>query len=308
MSNRGDRSMTSMRTNLTLGPVPYLWEGEKWRDFYFAVADESPVDSVCIGEVVCSKRVHFIEPYFDQVIDRLQRSGKKVRLAGLALVTLERERQMQARLLERGLPVEASDLSTLWQLKNKSHHVGPLINTYNASTAQVYAVAGAQSICLPHELPATSIKSIVQSQPGTMIEVFAFGRTSLAISARCAHARSKGKTKDNCQFVCGDDPDGLLLQTLDRQSFLTLNGVQTMSLHCHVLARELEALQSWGISSFRLSPQDCDMVSVSRVYRELIDKQIEPDHALEALAQCYGTVPFCNGFYHGRKGAAWVNG
>ena len=40
---------------LTLGPVLYNWQPERWRDFYFRIADEAPVDRVAVGEVVCSK-------------------------------------------------------------------------------------------------------------------------------------------------------------------------------------------------------------------------------------------------------------
>ena len=84
----------------------------------------------------------------------------------------------------------------------------------------------------------------------------------LAISARCAHARAKGNIKDNCKFVCGDEPDGLPLRTLAGQSFLTLNGVQTVSHTCQVLLPEIPELIDQGMSGFRLSPQNCDMVVV----------------------------------------------
>ena len=35
---------------LSLGPVYYLWDGPKWRDFYFRIADEAPIAHVTIGE------------------------------------------------------------------------------------------------------------------------------------------------------------------------------------------------------------------------------------------------------------------
>ena len=44
---------------LTLGPALFNWSPEKWRDFYFQIADEAPVDVVYVGEVVCSKRSPF---------------------------------------------------------------------------------------------------------------------------------------------------------------------------------------------------------------------------------------------------------
>ena len=89
---------------------------------------------------------------------------------------------------------------------------------------------------------------MLQAMPDFAFELFAFGRMPLAISARCAHARSKGLTKDNCQFICGEDPDGLPLRTLDRQSFLVLNGVQTMSNSCVVLLDDLAVLMEAGLT------------------------------------------------------------
>ena len=40
-------------TKLTLGPVLFNWTPEAWRDFYLRIADEAPVDTVCIGDKVC---------------------------------------------------------------------------------------------------------------------------------------------------------------------------------------------------------------------------------------------------------------
>ena len=50
------------KATLALGPVLYLWQGEKWRDFYFRIADEAPVSYDYLGETVCSKRFRFTEP------------------------------------------------------------------------------------------------------------------------------------------------------------------------------------------------------------------------------------------------------
>lgn len=298
-----------MRRNprLTLGPLYFLWEAEKWRDFYLRIADEAPVDRVIIGETVCSKRMHFMEPHAADVIDRLTSAGKEVILSTLALVTLERESQLVRGLARQDdYTVEANDLSALHCLSGKAHTVGPLVNVYNAATARLLAGRGATSICLPPELPAKSISEILAAAPDTDFEVFAFGRIPLAISARCAHARAKGHIKDNCKFVCGEEPDGLALRTLDGQSFLTLNGVQTVSNTCQVLLGEIPELLGEGIGGFRLSPQDCDMVDVARIYRSVLSGSSAPEEALVALSGVYEGVPFSNGFHHQREGAAWV--
>ncbi|MDR6820714.1 collagenase-like PrtC family protease [Neorhizobium sp. 2083] len=293
--------------SLTMGPVYYLWDGPKWRDFHFRIADEAPVDRVVIGETVCSKRQHFIEPHIAEVIERLEAAGKTVVLSTLSLVTLEREsRQIRELVADSEHLIEANDLSALGLLNGRPHSIGPLVNVYNAPTARLLAGRGANSICLPPELPFTSVEKIVAEAPAIAFEVFAFGRMPLATSARCAHARSKGRIKDNCQFVCGEDPDGLPVKTLDRQSFLALNGVQTVSHTCQALLGELAGLTACGISAIRLSPQDCDMVAVAKLYRAVLDDALDADEAIMQLREIYPAAPLSNGFHHAREGAAWV--
>jgi collagenase-like PrtC family protease len=291
---------------LTIGPVPYLWDGAKWRDFYFRLAESEQVDAVTLGEVVCSKRDHFTRPYLDAVVERLTASGKAVALASLALVTLEREAIATRKLAKSALPVEANDLSALRLLSGRPHLVGPFVNVYNGATARLLARQGATRICLGAELPSASIAAITAGAPELAYEIIAFGRLPLAISARCAHARAKGHSKDNCQFVCGEDPDGLDVDTLDGQAFLTINGVQTMSRHCQALLGDLPMLAGAGITHLRLSPQDCDMVAVAALYAAVRDGAMAVDEALVKLREIYPGAAFANGFLHGTAGMDWV--
>ncbi|QGG91037.1 MULTISPECIES: ubiquinone anaerobic biosynthesis protein UbiV [unclassified Agrobacterium] len=295
-------------TELTLGPVYYLWDGPKWRDFYYQIADEAPVDHIILGETVCSKRQHFIEPYLADVVERLERAGKSVAFSSLALITLERESRIVKELIETSdYPIEVNDLSAIGLIKGRRHLVGPLVNVYNGPTVRLLAQRGADRICLPPELPFSSIARIAADAPDVALEVMVFGRMPLAISARCAHARSKGRIKDNCQFVCGEEPDGLSIKTLDRQSFLVLNGVQTMSHTCQLLLSELKELQEAGVTGFRLSPQDCDMARIAVIFQETLSGSMEPQEAAELIGHTYPTAKFSNGFHHAQEGAAWVS-
>jgi collagenase-like PrtC family protease len=298
---------SSSAPTLSLGPVPYLWDGPKWRDFYFRIADEAPVSHVTLGEIVCSKRLHFTEPFAADVIERLEAAGKRVHLASLAMVTLEREsRHVRAMAADSLWPVEAGDLSALHVLNGRPHTIGPLVNVYNAATARLLSSRGAFSICLPPELPMASVAEIIKGAPDTDFEIFAFGRMPLAISARCAHARSKGLTKDNCQFICANDPDGLPVHTLARQPFLALNGVQTVSFTCQALIGELDELSAIGVRRIRLSPQDCDMVAVAQAHQDVLSGQIDGEEGLARLRTIYPGVPLSNGFFHDQAGAAFV--
>ncbi|MDP1731304.1 MAG: U32 family peptidase [Devosia sp.] len=291
--------MPATPMKLTLGPLLYLWDTPAWRDFYFRIADEADVDCVVLGEVVCSKRQHFHQPVLGEVIERLASAGKQVRLASLALVTLDRELKSSRHLAEQDdFAVEVNELAAHGAMRGRPHAIGPLVNVYNGATARFLASSGATSICLPPELPAASIKAILRDAPGIAFEVFAFGRVPLAISARCAHARIKGFTKDNCHFVCGEDPDGLPVDTLDGQSFLTLNGVQTMSSTCQSMITDVLALRAMGVAALRLSPQVCDMVAVARLFRAVADEELDPLEGLDHLRSAYPNAQFSNGFIH----------
>ncbi|MCP8937404.1 U32 family peptidase [Alsobacter sp. SYSU M60028] len=297
------------RPTLTLGPVLFHWDGPAWRDFHFRIADEAVIDEVYVGETVCSKRQPFIEPHLPEVIDRFTSAGKRVILSSLTLITLERELRATRDLAgQDDFLVEANDLAALRHLAGRPHAVGPIVNVYNAPTAALLAQRGAQVICLPPELPANSIRQIASATPQVAFEVFAFGRVPLAISARCAHARARGLHKDNCQFVCGQDPDGLRLDTLDAEPFLAINGVQTVSHACQSLVEDLDDLVAMGVRRFRLSPQRCDMVAVAQIHRDVLDGRLKAMEARASLAALYPEAPFSNGFLHGVVGAAWVEG
>ncbi|MDT9600873.1 ubiquinone anaerobic biosynthesis protein UbiV [Sphingosinicella rhizophila] len=297
---------------ITLGPLLFNWAADQWSDFYARIADEAPVDRVCLGETICSKRLPFYIDRIPEAIERLQRAGKAVILSSLALVTLLRERRMCADLVAAGdIEIEINDLTILVHLGGgRRFTVGPLVNVYNEGTLAWLAVRGASLICLPPELPFASIQTLAQAaaQAGVESEIWAFGRVPLAISGRCYHARVHGLAKDNCQFVCGEDLDGLKVETLDDEDFLAINGVQTLSFtYCSLLA-DLCRLQAAGVTSFRLSPHCCDMVAVAKLFRQALDGALDGAAATQALAALLPAAHFSNGFLDGSHGAASGHG
>lgn len=294
-----------MAVKLTLGPVLFNWTPEKWRDFYFKISDEAPVDIVYVGEVVCSKRTPFFADVFPDVLDRLKRAKKEIVISSLAMVMNRREANAMRDLAEdKMLTIEVNDVSALPPLRGRNHVIGPYINVYNEETLQYLSEHGARRICLSPELPFSSARILAARgrECKTDIEVQVFGRMPLALSARCYHARAHKLTKDNCQFVCGKDPDGLMLCTLDHQPFLAVNGVQTLSDSYLNLAGKIGEMRSAGIRHFRLSPQDCDMVQIAHYYRKFADGK-ESFKKIETLLP---NVRFSNGYYEGHEGHAWV--
>ena len=301
--------MTTAKTRLTLGPVLFNWSPEVWRDFYFRIADEAPVDSVIIGEVVCSKRAPFFAEHIPTVIERLQTAGREVVLASPILVTQDRERQAVRELVASAdgtFLIEANDMGCLAQLADRPHWVGPFVNVYNEATLAWMARRGAVSISLNGELTKAAVVALGRAAVplGVTLEVQVFGRLPLAISARCYHARARGLHKDNCRYVCAEDADGLAVTTLDGEEFLAVNGTQTLSHSSVGLVAEVAELQAAGISRLRLSPQTCDMVAVARLFRELADGAVEAGAARARLAELAGSFRLSNGFYHDREGVA----
>jgi collagenase-like PrtC family protease len=291
-----------MTTHLTLGPVLFNWSPEKLKDFYFRIADEAPVHTVFLGEVVCSKRQPFFAPHLPEVAERLTAAGKRVIFSSLALVLTKREVDLVRDLCTMDdVMVEANDLSACAQLIGKPHAIGPFVNIYNEGTRKVFEDQGATHISLAGELSRKSLAALAKDAKADL-EVQIFGRQPLAISARCYHARSYGLAKDSCKYVCEKHTDGMDLDTLDGDPFLAVNGLQTLSYTCANLIGELADMQSIGIRHFRLSPQDTDMVEVANLYRSVLDGIAEPQSATEKLDDLVEGMPFANGFYYATEG------
>jgi collagenase-like PrtC family protease len=295
-------------SELTLGPVLFNWSPERWRDFYFRIADEAPVATVYLGEVICFKRAPLFEPHLEAVAARLAAAGKTIVFSTLAEVMSKQERKLvESVCADPSVMVEANDGSALLALRGRPHHAGPFVNVYNERTVAVLARGGVCNVCLPPEMPATAIRVLgaEAAKLGVSIEVQVFGRLPLALSARCYHARAHGRSKDSCQFVCENDPDGMPLRTLEDQPFLAVNGIQTLSHDYLNLIGELAGLQAMGVTRFRLSPHSCDMVGVAAIFRAVLDRRIEvPDAAAQLDALKLG-APFSNGFYYGKPGHSW---
>lgn len=291
--------------DLTVGPNQFFWPAETVRDFYARMA-QSPATRVVLGELICSKRLPFWDNEIPAAIERLQAAGKQVALTTLALITLKRERKLTAELIELGLPVEINDLSALNLLpEGREFWVGPLVNVYNEGTVRFLARRGATRVCLPPELPLESVAALAAAARdcGVETEVWGHGRLPLAVSGRCYHARLHDRSKDSCQFVCGEDPDGRDVETLDGQPFLAVNGIQTLSQSTATAVHHVSALRDCGVGALRLSPQSRNFDAVVEGYAAVIAGTVAPD-ALTATLR--GSVPLgrlSNGFLTGPCGA-----
>lgn len=272
-----------MNGSLTLGPLLYHWKGEIWRDFYFWIADEAPVECVHLGEIVCAKRAPLIEAHMPAVLARLKAAGKEVVLSTPIMIAEARDVQLLLDVAAHDdMMVEANDVTALSLLTGRTHAVGPFVAVYNESTLARLVAGGAARVTLPFELPDQSVRTL-SARGLAQLEVQVFGRWPLAISARCYHARAYGRTKDACQYACGEDPDGLPVATLDDEPFLAINGVQPQTFAYGCLVGDTEQLAAAGVKRFRLSPQTGDMVAVARIFRDVLDGRIDAEDANRSL-------------------------
>ena len=293
--------------DLTIGPNFFFWQAETLRAFYRSLAS-APVARVVLGELVCSKRLPFWQVEIPGAVETLLAAGKEVAVTSLALITLKRERKLTADLAGMGMPVEVNDISALRHIPaGTPFWVGPLVNVYNEGTLRWLIRRGATRVCLPPELTLGSIAVLARlgREEGVPVEVWGHGRLPLAISGRCYHARLHDRMKDACQFVCGEDPDGRDVATLDGQPFLAVNGVQTLSQSTASMAHRVETLAEAGVASLRLSPQSQGFGRICAFYADRLAGRLTAP-ALEALLR--PMVPgqrLSDGFPAGPSGAAW---
>lgn len=297
---------------LTIGPILFHWTEMEKMDFYKRIADEAPVDTVYLGEVICSKRTPFFEHHYDEVAERLKKAGKRVVFSTLSEVMIKRDRKIIRDFCDRGVDkdeeIEVNDSSALFHISGKPHRLGTLMNVYNEETLKYLASKGAYHVGLLPEMPRDAIENITKAANDLEVstEVQIFGRASLALSARCYHARAHDRRKDNCQFICGQDPDGMDLNTLNGNPFLSINGMQTLSNAYLNLAYELDDLAEMGVSYFRLSPHTNNMVDTAKAFDSLMKKEINADEAVAKIRETGIAKPFANGFYHKKPGYTWV--
>ena len=199
---------------LSLGPVLYYWTREALLDFYAGVAD-SGVDIVYLGEVVCSRRHNLrLDDWLGLARD-LSASGKQVVLSSQALIESESDLKTLRRIAANGdFTVEANEMGAVRLLTGaRAFHRRTAPEHLQNETLAWFAELGATRFVLPLELSRDTLRELQAARPaGMQTEVFAYGRMPLAFSARCFTARHHNLPKDDCQFRCLEDADGLALQ------------------------------------------------------------------------------------------------
>ena len=301
------QSMQQPSLRLSVGPLQYWWPRERVLDFYAELAD-SPVDTVVLGEVVCSRRREFKLADWMALGRQLRAAGKEVLLATPTLVAGEAElRSVRDIAQQREFTVEAADasaLGVLLQSGTAGFALGPHLNIYSPQALREHAELGATRWCAPAELPLASVAGIHAAgvAPQLLTEVWAFGRLPLAFSARCFTARHHGLNKDHCDFRCRDDADGMLVRSGEGRDFLSLNGTQVHSAGVHALLEPPARLLAAGVGSLRLSACAEGFAHVLQVFDAVRRGELESPQAREALRELPLPGELIDGFAHARAG------
>jgi collagenase-like PrtC family protease len=288
---------------LALGPLLYYWERDAVLEFYERVR-AAPVDIVYLGETVCPKRRALKPADWLALAECLADAGKEVVLSTLALVEAESDLALIRRLVTNGrFAVEANDMAAVNMLSGETRFViGPHINAYNDETLALLAACGAKRWVVPVELDRDTVAALQRVRPSHLeTEMLAFGRLPLAFSARCFTARARNFSKDECEFCCGDYPQGMVLHTQEDEPFLALNGVQVQSARTYCLINHIDALHELSIDVIRLSPQRHGMLDIIGVFHAVLNGGVDIDMAAETLAS-FTSAGCCDGYWHGLPG------
>lgn len=288
---------------LALGPILYYWPRDAVFKFYETVAN-SAVDIVYLGETVCSRRHELRLSDWLAIAETLRAAGKEVVLSTLVLIESGADTATLRKITENGkFTVEANDMGAVHCLSAGTPFIaGQHLNLYNAPTLALVAGLGAKRWVMPLEMHCDDLTLMQASRPaGLETEVFAYGRMPLAFSARCFTARHHNLPKDNCQFVCMNYPNGLMLQTRESKDFLVLNGIQTQSALVYNLVNELPRMRELGVDVVRISPQERHTEDIIQLFHAVLTQQTSAADAMETMRPLMPDQP-CNGYWHGKPG------
>lgn len=290
---------------LSLGPVLFYWPKETLLEYYLAMA-KLPLDTIYIGEVVCSRRHEMRFEDWCDLADILAESGKEIIFSSHVLLESESDLRRLRRFAAQGkFRLEANDMAAV---KLAREHelpfvAGASLNIYSEATLDIFRGLGAYRWLVPSELSRDKLYNITAHAQANNLqtEVFAWGKIPLAYSSRCFTARHYNLNKDSCEYRCLDHEHGMPMYTREGQAFLTINGIQTMSYGCQSLIAHHKDIADMGIDSLRLSPQLTDMPRIVELHRQVLGGKVDSQTALNELQTLsYGNL--VDGYWHGQPG------
>jgi len=290
---------------LSLGPNLFFWPRQTVEEFYQQHIN-SPVEVVYLGETVCAKRRNLKPADWIELAKQLTSSGKQIVLSTLALIEAGSDLAGVKRLCNNGeILIEANEMGAVQLMADQKlpFVAGPSLNIYNAYTLRLLHKQGLIRWVLPVELNAETLIDILSDAESFGIgdkietEVFSFGYMLLAYSARCFTTRFHNISKDNCQFVCEEYPEGLAMDSQEGEELFNINGIQTQSGRIQHLLPYWQQMQEIGVDLMRISPQPGHMGEIIRRYHQVISGELT-----DTDIDQYLTVPSCDGYWRGVSG------
>ncbi|WP_223669244.1 U32 family peptidase [Kangiella shandongensis] len=295
----------------SLAAVPYFWSKDQYQAFYADVT-QTDIDTVYLGETVCSKRRSMKLKDWLDVAETLTSSGKEVVLSTMTLLEAESELNYLRNLIKQSdLLIEANDMSAIQMAyeAKRPFAAGNPINIYNSQTLKRLHGLGMTRWNIPVELGQEDIVPIVPTAKELNIELEyqIFGRMPLAYSARCFTARHHGLPKDNCQFKCSEDIEGILVNTRESDSFAQINGIQTQSAKVTHLLDHWQRLHQSGIDIARIVPVTPETtLEVIRSLTQAI-RQNSKETGFEDTGSGKTNREYCNGYWFQLAGLELVD-
>jgi len=265
---------------ISVAAVPYFWSKQSYQTFYQTLA-QTAVDIVYLGETVCSKRRSMTLKDWLEIAVLLTQAGKQVVLSTLTLLEAESELSYLSKIArQHDYLIEANDISAI-QIAQENGNLfvaGSAINIYNNHSLKLLSHLGLCRWNVPVELGQLDLQPMLACAKSLDIEVEyqIFGRMPLAYSARCFTARHHQLPKDNCQFKCLDNEQGILIKTQEGESFAQINGIQTQSAKVSNLLSQWQQMQSSGINILRIVPLSAtDTITVVNQLAVMITQNIK---------------------------------
>jgi collagenase-like PrtC family protease len=292
-----------MTMKISLAAVPYFWSRESYQSFYEQLA-KSAVGIVYLGETVCSKRRSMKYQDWLDIAAMLTQAGKQVVLSTLTLLEAESELRYLSRIAAQNeYLVEANDMAAAQVAHEHGNPfvVGCAINVYNNRALSRLKSLGMMRWCVPVELGQRDLQPMLPHvhDLGLEVEYQVFGRMPLAYSARCFTARHYNLARDDCQFKCLDDEQGMCVHTQEGEAFAQINGIQIQSARVTNLLHHWQDLQSAGIDILRVVPVgSADTLHIIGTLDAIIKGQQEASIP-QSLNEQY---EFCDGYWLQQEG------